>query len=672
MSNVDDAESAQRGYVITGDASYLDRYEKAKLALPKSFSQLNSLAPIEDQISTSILMWDTNQKMDELQQTIDLRRTKGYAPARSVVITGRGMELMDRIRSRVSDLSADEESRYATFVVEISVLYQHLLFLMAMLLAFELALFVGVLFLIMRDRSERLANARILSAQNERLRNQRDNLNFANDHLEVAFKRFQSLFQGVPVSCTVTGPKGEILEWNKASEALFGFTADEALKSTIYDTVVRPSGFTHARNLALGVMSGQSYENVEWVCRTKDGNEIDVMSNAMPLAGEDGNPIGIMTATINMTERKAVERLKSEFVSTVSHELRTPLTSIRGALGLVCSGAVGALPDQARRLCEIANNNTERLVRLINDILDIEKIEAGNLAFNLMDCSVGDLARNCVDAIRSYADQFHVRIVLKIEDDGFKVTADPDRLTQVLHNLLSNAIKFSPPTGEVVVQVMAVDNDIRVSVQDSGSGIPEEFQSRIFGRFAQADSADTRQKGGTGLGLSISKAIIERLDGQIWFETLEVGTRFIFQLPQAAAGHVNVPLEGPAKVLICEDDKDVVSVLLALLGQRGIQAHVLYTAGQAKDLLAEQNYDVMILDVLLPDLNGLDLLQQLRMDPRTEHLPVIVVSVTSKHGLHAITGEGIIDWIGKPLDSRRFLEAVTHAISLSNNVPALD
>jgi len=666
VKSVDDAETGQRGFIITGEESYLAQYDTAKAALPDELKRLSVLMPSEDQTSLGLLNDDINDKMSELQQTIDLRRTKGYEAARTVIMTDRGKQAMDRIRTRISGLSGEREARFQFLVRKINSLYQRILLLMSVLLAFEFVLFVGVLIMINRDRAARLENARMLSDHNERLRNQRDNLNFANDHLEVAFRRFESLFQGVPVSCTCTGPKGEILEWNRASELLFGYSSEEATKTTIYRTIIRPSGVANARGLTAQVMAGQSFENVEWTCRTRDGREIEVMSNALPLVGEDGLPLGVMTATIDMTERKAVERLKSEFVSTVSHELRTPLTSIRGALGLVCSGAAGDLPDQAQRLCDIANNNTERLVRLINDILDIEKIETGNLAFSLADCSMTDLARNAVEATKGYADQFDVHLVLRAEEAGVKVNGDADRLMQVLSNLMSNAIKFSPAGGDVVVEVKNLEQSVRVSVQDNGPGIPEEFQPRIFGRFAQADSADTRQKGGTGLGLSISKSIVERLDGRIWFDTLDNGTRFSFELPQAAPGHVNVPITDSAKALICEDDKDVVKILLALLAQKGIPAHVSYTAAQAKELLSQEAYDVMILDILLPDLNGLDLLQEVRSDPRTAHLPVVVVSVTSPHGLGAITGDAVIDWIGKPLDSKRFLDAVLQAIMLNS------
>ncbi|MDX2098047.1 MAG: PAS domain S-box protein, partial [Leptolyngbyaceae cyanobacterium bins.59] len=231
-------------------------------------------------------------------------------------------------------------------------------------------------------------------------------------------------------------------------------------------------------------------------------------------------PEEVLAIVRDITERKQVERLKNEFVSVVSHELRTPLTSIRGSLGLICGGVVGELPTQVKDLIQIAYKNSERLVVLINDILDIEKIESGQMNFEMKSLALVPLVEQAIEGNRAYGQQYGVQFNLETSLPEIKVQADANRLIQVLTNLLSNAAKFSPCNGTVQVVVRSEEEGwVRVAVSDRGPGIPGNFRDRVFQKFAQADASDTRQKGGTGLGLSISKAIIERMGGFIGFQT---------------------------------------------------------------------------------------------------------------------------------------------------------
>jgi signal transduction histidine kinase len=243
---------------------------------------------------------------------------------------------------------------------------------------------------------------------------------------------------------------------------------------------------------------------------------------------------GLLRALRYATERKRLDRLKDEFVSTVSHELRTPLTSITGSLGLLIGKAVGVLSEPAARLLEIAHNNSQRLVRLVNDILDIEKLESGHAVFDFRKIEVRSLVEQTVESMRGYAGAHGVKVRVEAAVAVDAVRADTDRLAQVVTNLLSNAIKFSPPDGEVVIAVgKEVKGDVvRITVRDHGPGISADFRPRIFERFAQADATNARRKGGTGLGLSISKQIIDRLGGDIGFaDAPGGGTIFYVELP---------------------------------------------------------------------------------------------------------------------------------------------
>ncbi|MBF5041560.1 PAS domain S-box protein [Aggregicoccus sp. 17bor-14] len=231
-------------------------------------------------------------------------------------------------------------------------------------------------------------------------------------------------------------------------------------------------------------------------------------------------------------ERARVQQMKSEFVSTVSHELRTPLTSIRGSLGLLAGGVAGPLPESAQQMVRIAQGNSERLVRLINDILDLEKVERGELSFAPRVVELEALLRHAVEAAEGLAQAAGVRLALRVEAGGVRVHADPDRLLQVLANLLSNAVKFSPEGGEVLARLRCTPQAVRVSVEDRGPGVPEAFRARLFERFAQADSSDTRAKGGTGLGLAISRALVAGMGGWLDYGPREEGgSCFWLELP---------------------------------------------------------------------------------------------------------------------------------------------
>jgi PAS domain S-box-containing protein len=235
----------------------------------------------------------------------------------------------------------------------------------------------------------------------------------------------------------------------------------------------------------------------------------------------------------DITERKHIERLKSEFISMVSHELRTPLTSIRGSLGLIAGGATGTISEQSKNMVDIAYRNSERLLNLINDILDIDKLESGKMRFDTRTFEVMPLVEQAIESNSGYADKYMVHYSITHYLPKAKINVDADRFMQVMSNLLSNAAKFSPAAGTIEISVKQHEKLIRISVVDYGSGVPDAFRDKLFKKFSQADSSDTRQKGGTGLGLSITKTIVEKMGGEIGFELRnQLGTCFYFDLPE--------------------------------------------------------------------------------------------------------------------------------------------
>ena len=369
----------------------------------------------------------------------------------------------------------------------------------------------------------------------------------------------------------------------------------------------------------------------------------------------------------DLVEIKRVDRMKTEFVSTVSHELRTPLTSIRGSLGLLAGGIAGKLPDAAVNLVEIAKSNCERLIRLINDILDIEKLESGQMRFDSKLADLRAVIEQAVAANASFAAQHNVAVRLDLPDEPMLVHADVDRLNQVVTNLLSNAAKFSPAGAEVDVRASRIGDRATVQVRDRGPGIPEEFQERIFEKFSQADSSDTRAKGGSGLGLSISKAIVERLGGTIGFFTgAGEGTNFHFDLPlwTSLAAPETKPSPSRPCVLVVEDDRDIARLIGMMLDRAGYDADLAFDAAQARERLAAGTYCAMTVDLKLPDLGGLMLIRAVRRDERTATLPIIVVSAIAEEGRTSLNGEAlsISDWMGKPIDENRLVVSLRNAV----------
>ena len=398
-----------------------------------------------------------------------------------------------------------------------------------------------------------------------------------------------------------------------------------------------------------------------------DGSSFPAELSIGPYEEEGGT--GSVCVLRDVTERHRLEALKSEFVSTVSHELRTPLTSIRASLGLVVGGVAGEVPEAVKELLEIAHSNSERLVLLVNDILDIEKMESGRLEFRRENVSARRLLSEAVEANRAYGTEFQVDFAVAPGADAL-VYADIGRITQVLANLLSNAAKFSPRGGTVEVSLELDAGNVTFAVRDHGQGIPEEFRGRIFQRFAQADSSDVRQKGGTGLGLSISRAIVEHHGGNIGFEDAPGGgTRFFFSLPRLVErlgpppGQLSTGSDR-RRALIVEDDADVARLLSMMLDQHGWDSEVARTAEEAFARLDAGRFDALTLDLLLPDGDGLSLFRRLRQRPDGKALPVVVISAIADEGKRELNGDavGVVDWLDKPIDQLRLRDALRQAL----------
>jgi PAS domain S-box-containing protein len=488
----------------------------------------------------------------------------------------------------------------------------------------------------------------------------------ALDALRESEERYRDLFENATDLIQSVRPDGTFAYVNRSWMQTLGYTSDDVARLHLMD-VIHPECRPECEKLFRRVMAGESVDTIQTDFVTSRGERITV-EGSVSCRFENGAPSASRAILRDITERKQLDRLKDEFVSTVSHELRTPLTSIFGSLGLLVGGAAGPLPETIQRMLRIAYTNSERLIRLVNDILDMQKIESGRMEFHLEPLEIAPLVVESVEANRAYAARFKVAYQVEDEAHGAKARVDRDRLLQVLANLLSNAAKFTTPDTTVTVRVEASDAVVRVAVTDHGPGIPAEFRNRIFAKFAQADSSDSRQKGGTGLGLSIAKAIVERLGGEIGYESVVgEGMTFTFTLPRCREQFLTTDADRlgtrRGRLLVCEDDPDVAAVMTALLENAGYLSEVVPTIAHAKERVATGAYDALVLDLILPDASGVSLLSWLRQQEKTRTLPVIVVSVIADEEKKHLDGTAfeVVDWINKPFDPARLLNAVALA-----------
>ncbi len=416
----------------------------------------------------------------------------------------------------------------------------------------------------------------------------------------------------------VAGYDGYFKELNPAWERTLGWTVEE-LKARPYAEFIHPDDRAVSEVESQRLRMGGSVVDFENRFRTKDGGYRWFSWRSSP-EPERGLVYGMAR---DIQDQKQIEQMKNDFVSVVSHELRTPLTSIRGSLGLLAGGVAGELPEKARSLIEIAAKNADRLGRLINDILDIEKIESGKMGFRFTPLDLEHLVEQAVESNRAYAEPLGVELRIGATVPGARVWADADRLLQVLANLLSNAAKFSPRGGVVTVAVerpATSPGGLRVTVTDHGRGISPELRPILFEKFVQADASSTRQKGGTGLGLSISKAIVERHGGHIGFESEPgVATTFYFDLPEWGSEHAGAwPEPGErSRVLLCdgdrnlarllyvEDDADLQKLVAAVL-DHDAEVEQALSLTEARERLSREHFDLVILDLALPDGSGLE------------------------------------------------------------------
>ena len=465
---------------------------------------------------------------------------------------------------------------------------------------------------------------------------------------------------------------GRITFVNPAAAQLLGYAAQELLGRDAHTTFHKVDADPRGCQLDEALGSGEVVRRSDESYLRRDGTPFPVEITAAPQHDADA-VTGAVVVFSDISARQAVDRMKQEFISVVSHELRTPLTSIRGSLGLLAGGAVDGLPPHASRMVQIALDNSDRLTRLINDILDVERIESGELPLEFAVHTSADLVATAVTALRPAAEAAGVTLVAGAATG--RVHADADRIVQALTNLVGNAVKFSAPGHHVTVAAELAAAHITFSVADQGRGIPADKLESIFTRFQQVDSSDAREKGGTGLGLAITRSIVDRHGGRIWAES-ELGRGAVFRFTLPAAGD---PTSGPSAVagsagaaaptvLLCDDDPDVLEVLGVLLREHGYTATAVARGRDAVDRAAVDHPDVILLDLRMPGMTGWEAIRELKAGPQTRNIPIVVMSALTPAVDPALAAhtEG---WLTKPVDSDRMDQVLTAALGATHDQP---
>ena len=392
-----------------------------------------------------------------------------------------------------------------------------------------------------------------------------------------------------------------------------------------------------------------------------------IQAHLSPVLTEIGEFLGIVTILRDVTREVEAERAKTDFVSNVSHELRTPLTSIKGYSELLLGNAVGPLNDQQTHFLRIIQSSSNRLTTLINDLLDISRIESGRFKLETKPVQMALVLHSVAEMIQPQCDKKKLCLSLNVEPNAGLVLGDESRLTQVVTNLVSNACRYTPEGGSITLALSSPDDTVRVDVKDTGIGIAPEDQAKVFQRFYRVNDPAVQEVAGTGLGLPISKMLVEMHGGRMWLQSeAGKGSTFTFILPlyvgspESASGAESKPHH---TVLVVEDEPDVAELIALQLRFEGFEAVMTTRGEEAVSLARTQPIDLITLDMMLPDITGMEVLRRLKTDPQTAEIPVVIVSVMQPKSL----GKGLdaAAHIGKPFELEKLMESVRSTLEAS-------
>jgi GAF domain-containing protein/DNA-binding response OmpR family regulator/sensor histidine kinase YesM len=432
---------------------------------------------------------------------------------------------------------------------------------------------------------------------------------------------------------------------------------DQVLARQLYDKLV--TGMEHFSSL------GSSHDETRALDFRLEAERKVVVVSLSPVSLTSGELPSLITVIRDISHEAEVERLKNEFISTVSHELRTPMTSIKGYTDLLVSERVGALSEQQHHFVQIIKNNADRLTALVNDILDISRIETGRIRLQFEPLDLAPLISRVVDNFRGRMVNKSLELTLDLPEVLPPVRGDESRVTQVLENLTSNAWKYTPEGGQVTIRATILTDCMQVDVIDSGIGIDSTDLPHIFDRFYRTEQAEVQAVDGSGLGLSIVKMFVELLGGKIWVQSeINRGSTFSFTLPLALETALEPPddrITGP-KILVVDDDEHILELLRHQLEADGYRVLTSQRGEDVFQIARSEQPDLITLDIILADMNGFEILEKLKEDPATSSIPVIIVSVVPDAETRGLA-LGAAGYIGKPFEESQVLGQVQEVLS---------
>jgi PAS domain S-box-containing protein len=654
-------EAGFRGYALTRDPRHLQGWRGARLEWMSQAAELGEL--LRDDPAQLRRLEAADRRWREL---VALQIAAGVVdtvaaplPADAVrragepVASGRRSDVALAARTDLSGIEAAESELLRLRVARTEALEARSRRLLGALGSITLLLALLNARIAYRGRS-------VLRAANDTLQREVEARQQAQDRAERAAREHSRVLNAAAEGIMGVDASGRITFLNPAAERILGLDAGKAVGEPLDRLLSLPADVQGMLAPGEEPAQGNAPRSGEATFRRATGETFPAEFTVAPLSEVSAE--GAVVTFRDVTERREVERMKDEFVSVVSHELRTPLTSIRGSLGLLAAGTLGDVPERGRRMLEIAVQNTDRLVRLINDILDIERIESGKVPMRVQRVDAAILLDEALEVVQPMADRAGIRLRAPVR--GGTVEGDRDRLVQVLTNLLSNAVKFSEPGGAVDVHTAREGRDVVFRVHDRGRGIPSEHLESVFERFRQIDSSDARQKGGTGLGLAIARSIVLQHGGRIWAESAPgEGSTFTFCIPAAASDEPLPESEAEAgpPILVCDDDADVRETVAAVLRAWGYRPLLAADGADAVEIARREAPAAILMDIVMPGMNGGEAVAALRDDPATRGIPVVVVSVMER-GTAKADAPDVSEWVEKPFEESRLLSALETAL----------
>ncbi len=635
-----DGETGIRGYLLTNDPSFREPFDTAKREIREQGTDLQNLVVdnSKEYLLASAMNSLAKQKLALLDEMNFLIEQGAIEEAIQIDLyqRGSGKAIMDEFRTKMRALLKEEEQLALVRQKKGSDLRQSLkVFLyIGLFVDFLIALFLLIFFVkgitsrlqIMMDNTQRLARDEPLNPPLKQIDeiSQLDSVfHEMAGELNAAAAKQKAIIESMLVGVIITDEKGHIESANQAVEATFGYRREELVGEPLLHLFPVLPG-QDPESFIAGLRMKAEGHIYELKARRHDGALFPLELSMTEIETERGPRL--LANVRDISERREVDRMKKEFVSIVSHELRTPLTSIRGSLTMLTSGAVGQMPDEALEMLAIAERNAVRLIGLINDILDLERLESGKLDMHFAPVPLKNIIASATEAVAALAATQNVRISQK--DSAAIVIADQERLIQVVVNFLSNAIKFSPEGSTVEIEISETPGWTEVGVTDAGRGIPKASRDAIFERFHQVQAGDAREKGGSGLGLAICKTIVEKHSGTIGVSSNEgEGSTFWFRIPTAYSAVDwldKLNLDRSANVLLVDDDLELLAVMQTELSNDGINVTVASSVAEAIKQANLHTPQLMVLDIGLGDGEGFEIVDSFKNTPQLKDISMLV------------------------------------------------